>query len=411
LDIDEQVITFAARAWSWFDDHRKLFDLPDDARVLSRLLTTFLAHVRPAVDIRHSGVHSPSARDNAESFRDAILRKLSATQDQRAFGELRALASDERWPEWSDWLNSLADQRKRDDLATSESHTTARLVRTYRKYGLQADKYFEYEGLATMTSQNVDFGIVAALPEEFEALLAEMSDAKRLDKNGNDTHTYYSATVQTDRADGAIYRIVLTLCPAMGPLVAANTVKALINRWKPRHVLLVGIACGLPSETLYGDLLLPDQIADDTLGKQMADVPREVRWRTFQTGASLFGSAQHVPKGWIDTIKIPRPGSGAPVARHGTVVSGGDVVMDDGLIAEYRAMWPKLVGVEMEAGGAASAVHDTLSAPEFLMIKAVSDHGKDKHEPAVKPWRAYACAVAAAFARAFMQSGPADPHR
>jgi hypothetical protein len=61
----------------------------------------------------------------------------------------------------------------------------------------------------------------------------------------------------------------------------------------------------------------------------------------------------------------------------------------------------------MEAGGTATAAHHRVNKPEFLMIKAVSDHGKDKHAPEVLPWRDYAYAVAAAFAVELLRRGPA----
>ena len=41
------------------------------------------------------------------------------------------------------------------------------------------------------------------------------------------------------------------------------------------------------------------------------------------------------------------------------------------------------------------------------MIKSVSDFGKDKHDPEVKPWRRYACHAAATFAFNLIKSGPA----
>ena len=61
----------------------------------------------------------------------------------------------------------------------------------------------------------------------------------------------------------------------------------------------------------------------------------------------------------------------------------------------------------MEAGGVAAALHQTADRPEFLMIKGVSDFGRDKHDPQVLPWRSYAAHAAAAFARALIEDGPA----
>jgi nucleoside phosphorylase len=91
----------------------------------------------------------------------------------------------------------------------------------------------------------------------------------------------------------------------------------------------------------------------------------------------------------------------------GTVASGGDVVADDALIADFRERWPKLVGIEMEAGGCATAVHDNIYKPDFLMIKAVSDHGKDKKDQSILPWREYAYVAAATFTVELIRSGPA----
>ena len=61
----------------------------------------------------------------------------------------------------------------------------------------------------------------------------------------------------------------------------------------------------------------------------------------------------------------------------------------------------------MEAGGCATAVHDNVNKPDFLMIKAVSDHGKDKKDPVALPWREYAYVTAATFAVELIRSGPA----
>ena len=52
------------------------------------------------------------------------------------------------------------------------------------------------------------------------------------------------------------------------------------------------------------------------------------------------------------------------------MATGGDVIADDNVIAAYSANWPKLIGIEMEAGGVATALAQTSERPEFLLIKA-----------------------------------------
>ena len=95
-------------------------------------------------------------------------------------------------------------------------------------------------------------------------------------------------------------------------------------------------------------------------------------------------------------------------SRHiGTIATGDKVIAVDDLLTKYSATWPKLIGVEMEAGGAAAAAFQTAEQVGFFMVRGVSDLADSKKVSArVKAWRAYACDVAAAYAIALLQSGP-----
>lgn len=256
------------------------------------------------------------------------------------------------------------------------------------------------------TSAPVDFIVVTALEEERDALLSKMRGARKLDKEATDVHTYYRASVRTRRHDRSMYQVIVTCLLNMGPINASAQAVSIVTRWNPRYVLLVGIACGVRGEVDYGDVLIASQVADYTLGKQL-DSRRQVRWNVFPCGASLLDSANNVAANWQDIIRFARPGPGKVQRHKGVVASGGDVISDDQVIAAYSESWPKLVGIEMEAGGVAAGVHQTPDRPEFLMIKSVSDFGKDKHDADVTPWRHYACHAAAAFALSLIKSGPA----
>ena len=254
-------------------------------------------------------------------------------------------------------------------------------------------------------SAPVDFVVITALDEERDAVLSKLRGARKLDKEAPDVTTYYAATVRTSRRDRSEYQVIVTSLLHMGPINSAAQAVAVVGRWKPRYVLLVGIACGVRGEVLHGDVLIASQVADYTLGKQL-DGHRQVRWEVFPCGASLLDSANNVAANWENKIGIARPGTGKVQRHKGVVASGGDVISDDQVIATYSESWPKLVGIEMEAGGLAAGIHQTPDRPEFLMIKSVSDFGKDKHDADVKPWRHYACHAAAAFALSLIKSGP-----
>lgn len=252
----------------------------------------------------------------------------------------------------------------------------------------------------------VDFVIITALEEEREALLSMLGDYVILDKGDADIHTYYFAELQTDRRDQSRYQVIVTCLINMGPITATAQTVTVINRWKPRYVLLVGIACGIEGEVCHGDVIVASQVADYTLGKQ-AKGKRQVRWEVFPCGASLLDSSNNIRGKWYERIGVPRPIDGKPIRHKGVVASGGDVIQGDKIIATYSKSWPKLIGIEMESGGVAAGVHQTAERPEFLMVKGVSDFGEDKHDPKVKPWREYACHSSAAFAISLIKSGPA----
>lgn len=235
-------------------------------------------------------------------------------------------------------------------------------------------------------------------------MLSKLESYRRLEKDGLDAHTYYETTVASRRTDRACYRVVVTSQAGMGPIMAAQKAQAVVARWHPHYVLLVGIACGLPQKTNLGDVLVSTQIADYVLGKVSTGRPREIRWVVYPAGANLLDTALNLaPHEWLDLIAVPRPGDGQP-ARHANVIaSGGDVVSSAKLIQSWKRQWAKLIGIEMEAGGVASGLASTADRPEFLMIKGVSDHGEGKET--VEQWRPYASDAAASFALALIPAG------
>jgi nucleoside phosphorylase len=406
---DARVLSVCDRFWRIAEDRRLSFPFLSEATPLGQLVGIIFHHIRPDDDVQHTGMYSPGPRDHAESLQRYLLDRLANIPGDETYRALQQVANDPVLATSRDYLLALAEERASLDASERDPTVAERLVRASKEHGLAAVDHLEEWGLKTMRTATVDFGIITALNEERDAVLAALGSYTQLDKDGTDTHTYYEAAVQTARSDKAVYRVILVCCPNMGPEVAVSTAAALLNRWKPRHVLLVGIAMGVAGETKHGDVMVADQVVDYTLGKKEGGKKRETRWRAFLPGQSLFESSKAMPKTWANQIKVTRPGPGIPDILHGVIATGGDVIADDEVVAEIQKQWPKLIGIEMEAGGIATAVHDNIDKPDFLMIKAVSDYGKDKKDPAVIPWREYADAAAATFAVELMRSGPAAP--
>ena len=155
-----------------------------------------------------------------------------------------------------------------------------------------------------------------------------------------------------------------------------------------------------------GDVLLAEQIADYELQKLTAEKAL-VRWSVHRADPRLIAAAKQLrPGDWRPLIRESRPEPGESNLHSGPICTG-DKVIANGLMDEYRDIWTKLIGVEMEAGGVAGAAFQAANAPGFFMVRGVSDLADaDKDHSETYSWRAYACDVAAAFVMAFLKSGP-----
>jgi nucleoside phosphorylase len=218
-------------------------------------------------------------------------------------------------------------------------------------------------------------------------------------------HVYYQADLPVTFSDwtAGAYRLVLMSLLGMGRVQAANATNDAMWRWDPRYVLLVGIAGGIAEAGVQrGDVLISDQIADYELQK-LTEGGNQIRWVVHQVDPRLLETAKHLRGNWRRLIRKRRPQPGRPECFIGPVATGDKVVAIKEVIELLRSDWPKLIGTEMEAGGAASATFQSARQPGFLMIRGVSDLADENKDDT---WRRYACHAAAAFAITLLQNGP-----
>lgn len=252
-----------------------------------------------------------------------------------------------------------------------------------------------------------DFVVIAPLEEEREAMLGLLPAARRLPPDEHDVRIYYAAELPVRLSDGAAgaYRLIITSPLGMGRVEAAAATSDAIHRFNPRYVLLVGIAGGVADAVARGDVLVADQFVDYEQQKLTEQGP-QIRYQAYRADARLLIAAQHL-RNWQQTLTATRPDQRTPRRHVGPIVSGDKLMASrDGLRA-YLQDWPKLLGIEMEAGGVASAAFQAASKPGVLMIRGVSEAADtDKDGAQATAWRQYACEVAAAYTLALLSSGP-----
>ncbi len=262
-------------------------------------------------------------------------------------------------------------------------------------------------------AKSKDFVIVTALEEERDAILRKLQNYSRTPPSDEDIRTYYLCQVPTTYPDGttALYEIACVNLLGMGRQHATNATTDAINRWRPRYVLLVGIAGGVGKMDIgLGDVLVADQIVDYELQK-LTETGTQMRWEVHRSDARLLTAVrENTEKKWLDMIKEKRPTRGIPRRFIGPIASGDKVIASTAVLDALRADWPRIIGVEMEAAGVASAIAQSVHKPGFLMIKAVSDLADEKKDSNnTKNWRAYANDVAASYAIGFLQCGIITP--
>lgn len=287
---------------------------------------------------------------------------------------------------------------------------------------------------ASPLPSQVDIAIVTILPEEYEAVKRRLKNVRR-DPGTNDQPNQYAWVVgEIEAAQGGTYQVVLAMTLHPGNTSGSLGTSKTIARWRPRYVLLVGIAGGLPREQLgLGDVVVSRQIVSYEYGKVEHNAFNPRPDFVYQLDGPLLRNALSLREAkWRSKLGC-RPGTdgGKSKVLVGMVGAGEKVIDDRGadFFSAVEREFPKLLAVEMEGAGAAAAIQEARDEGRtvgFLMIRGISDMPPDKKTGLKKPaaakkkdspavsdrdqWKAYAARAAASFAVYFIsQAWPLPP--
>ena len=195
----------------------------------------------------------------------------------------------------------------------------------------------------------------------------------------------------------------------MGLTAAAIATTQLIMQFRPRIVVMVGIAAGTRSGNKdFGDILVADPSVDYNSGK----VVQEGGIRDFLPDPYPIGLNARL-RSVIQKYRAPNPlfqelrqkWKGDVPANQlrlhlGPVGAADQVIDDETRIVEIQKNWRKLIGVEMETYGVYRACHEAPDPkPRFVSFKSVCDSAAQKTDS----WQDYAAYTAAHFAVEFLR--------
>jgi len=161
----------------------------------------------------------------------------------------------------------------------------------------------------------------------------------------------------------------------MGRVPAAvATMQFLQNNKKPHLLLVAGIAGGFEREQVsLGDVLVATSIVD--LASRKITTDPQFRPKEFRTNEWLarYLKTTFDQEGWErSVIKAAEwPDGRRPTIKYGPCASLDEVVADTTFVDKLCEYWPKLLGIEMEAGGVCAAADTFGIAP--VVIRCVSD--------------------------------------
>lgn len=267
---------------------------------------------------------------------------------------------------------------------------------------------------------HLDFLIVAALKDEAKEIRTLLSDVRQ-------EADLYVGSIKRWKGHG-IYSVGLLDLFGMGTNNAQTPTQDAIGRYRPRAVLMTGIAAGLAdgfAGVALGDLMVPYGIVPYELSKIRASSSGAIRrvinavlhylglckdsgvehrgiawsvaeglWRT------AANTATDVDQPWLNHVSAPRPDKRTTAPRiharvDGIIGSGEKVIASADSEARkwLLAAYPRqALGLEMESFGVFYACRN-FDTP-FLTAKASVDGATIKKDDR---WRTYACQLSAAF--------------
>jgi len=217
-----------------------------------------------------------------------------------------------------------------------------------------------------------------------------------------DVSSTHSRVLETHipAAQGKDLHFVATAAPQMGCTASAISTSQIIAQFRPRLVIMSGIAAGFKSEVSIGDILAAEASWEWQSGKFLQSGKRA---KFLHAPSPIRASPELITK--VRNRNLVRRlvsslmdgWSGAPRAdpqlRIGPVVSGCSVVASTSVTRQIKSQHRKVLGLEMETYGVYYACSAALrSKPHFISLKAVCDYADSKKNDNAQRFAAFVSA-------------------
>ena len=233
---------------------------------------------------------------------------------------------------------------------------------------------------------NYDVAIITAVDVE-EASVKRLYDDWKKIKLPDDSQAYFEASFVRD---GVKRKVIAARQREMGMTAASHLASKLIDIFRPRYLIMTGIAAGIGADQIYGDVIVPDIIWNYASGKfvsaENADitfgdigfVPRPIALELDGEILNIIKDLQHSADNEFH-VHI------GPMACGNSVVANRDVVNK-----QIHSLFPKTAGLDMESYSVFYAAENSSQPkPKAIVIKSICDYADAQKSDQYQKFAAY----------------------
>lgn len=243
-----------------------------------------------------------------------------------------------------------------------------------------------------------DVAIITALDKELKKVL-NLNWKWKEKQLENDVTTYHIGQFQD--GDKTI-RIVAACTPQMGMCASSTLSMKLIHHFKPKYIIMSGIAAGIKGEVNLGDIMIADEIWDASSGKIKGDKEKGTLFLPDPKHKILNEDIKELildikrKRKYVDEIRQNYQADAPLTALNihiGPMVSVPAVIQSNLEVEKLKLQSRKIIGLEMEAYGVIySAAHAQKPKPIAISIKSACDFANEEKEDSQQDYAAYTSA-------------------
>ena len=174
---------------------------------------------------------------------------------------------------------------------------------------------------------------------------------------------------------------------------ATATAMKMIARFRPRYIIMVGIAAGVardPEDQMYGDVLVPDMVWNYSAGKFVSSGSADISFG--EIGFLPRATTAKIPE---DVLQVVREAKNSPEnqchVHIGPMACGSTVVANKSIIErQIHTQYSETLGLDMESYGVVyAALNCTEPRPKPLIIKSICDFADEEKSDVYQKFAAY----------------------